>query len=416
MRNLTFFIILLTIPLSSFALDATYYRDTAAQSQFQTQTIQLLTITPEVEKLLAERNPQWQLTRRWPAQMELQRIYAVTHDPATGQIYFLTDDGFDFQVQQLNRDFSLSLLATYPLYPFHPDTGMPTFQLSVDEKSIIITTNEEILAVRRPGKRLWQIKNLPSRVIHAFQAAERMIIVGKREVISCDFRGGEREVLISGSQQRRMLEIQRKNPEITIAQAWPGIAPDELLLQLNTPQRELAGLWRFSLKTRKESKLLTLPFHPKHPMLRTPIDLQRFGDTLFLTVGMRQAGFPLQFGQYDLTNQTLSIPAARDYAVTDSAPVNTSQVTPKLMLPPELLIGGACFRQDNTLYCAGWPNLPEQSHDPIRQPGVSSIIDLELFPDGPVWQYPKVLGFYPGFEPGSVLIVEYGRITELRKR
>ncbi len=172
----------------------------------------------------------------WPPGEEPSEILASFFEPITEALFFLTCDEFDYKVMKLDHSNTVREIATFPRG--YQDSGVNQnrgWQLHANGNHLVAANSDRVYA--GTDGILTELRQFPFQISSVAFCKNRIFLGGEKELMSCDIRGEERQILFSASQTEKTLDIQKKHPELKIQTISVDAAGENLRIELKSTKR-----------------------------------------------------------------------------------------------------------------------------------------------------------------------------------
>ena len=345
-------------------------------------------------------NPAWKLEKLWPTD-KVHHISASTCDDH-GNIYFLTNDSFDFKIFQLTNDGKAELRWTFPLMRAVSSNIGEFMTMKVDRDTLLITEGRYVWVSQPNKKLLHSLSHFPFIIRSIWLQNGRLMLLGEKQLMSCDLSGKDRRTHFAANQAGKALDLLHTQPKIKFFAGGMGATSDEAILFYGGRP---GAMGKYSLSKNTFTEIVPLPEIDRHLY-----NVSKYKDHyLYSWAESPQLGaIGMQFA-YNLSSGKLTVIGSQinDYLKQfwKTMPVDMGISWEK----HHHITGSITYNGKYLLYSGGryrW----EMRDD---TPACSGIIDLATYPGGAVLKYPAVNGLYFHKDSKSFIAVEFYQITRI---
>lgn len=213
----------------------TWYRhETAARYPGLPEKLQAMAAEhqapPPAEKPSGDR---WKSVQLWPAGTEpaSEAILAAALSADGTEVFFLTEDDFDFRVMRLSGKGDAALVGSFPREPDQRKGVGSVWRMWTGDGRIVLADCRHVYAGSTGSEvPLRKIGSIPFALNAVWMQSGRIFILGNNTLASFDFRGGDRETHFSASQEGKTLALQRKFPECRAFYGCPGAKEGDVVV------------------------------------------------------------------------------------------------------------------------------------------------------------------------------------------
>ncbi len=354
---------------------------------------------------LQQLNPAWKIEKIWCPDGG-QKIYTSTTDN-DGNIYFLTDDSFDYQIFRLDDGAAPELCWSLPKMRNTAGDGLGPFMTLKVEQDTLLATEGRYVWVSRPGKKvLHRLSHFPFIIKDIWMQDGRLMLLGEKQLMSCNLFGKERKTHFSASQAGKSLSLFQQEPKAAFFAGGMGNTPDEAILFYGGMQ---SALGKYSLSKNEFTEIATLPGANEQNNI---YHVTRDNDYYFYSWAARpDCGINMQF-IYSLKENKLTVLGSR---INDFLKQFWKGMPSELGItwnPGHNIAGPIAYNGKYLLYSGGNGN-GRSKYQRENTAGCSGIVDLTEYPEGVSLKYPAVNGLYFSKDGKSLWAVEYYQVTKI---
>lgn len=351
---------------------------------------------------LQQLNPEWKLEKIWPAD-GIKDIYASTCDD-NGNVFFLTGDSFDFQIFQISDNGKVELRWTFPRMHNVPSDIGRFMTMKVDKDTLLLTEGRYIWISRLGKKLMFRLSNFPFLIKSVWLQGDRLMILGEKQLMSCDLSGKDRHTHFAANQAGKSLPLLQSNPLASFYFGGMGKNLEEVILFYGGRQ---GAMGKYCLSKNTFTEITSLPeFNEQRYIFSVS---QNKDNYLFSWAEKPQYGaIGIQF-IYNISSGKLTVLGSQinDFLKQfwKDMPRDMGIVWNK-----HHNITGAIVCNGKYLLYSGGGVKWEMRDD---TPGCSGIVDLTKYPEGVSLKYPAVNGLYFHKDGKSLWAVEYYQVTKI---
>ena len=354
---------------------------------------------------LQQLNPKWKMEKLWQVPGE-QKIYTSTGDDK-GNIYFLAADNFDYQIYCISGNAAPELRWSLPKLRDGGGDGLGMFMTIKVDNDILLATEGRYVWISQPGKKiLFRLSHFPFSIKDLWLQGDRLMLLGEKQLMSCNLLGKERKTLFAANQAGKSLPLFQNNPQAKFFAGGMGNTPDDVILFYGGMS---SALGKYSLSKNEFSEIAPLPGTDEQNYI---YHVTKFKDSYLYSWAARpDCRINMQF-VYSLNDNKWTVLGCRinDYLKSfwKGMPSNLG-----ITWNPMHNVAGPIAYNGKYLLYSGGNGAGHAKYQREISAGCAGIVDLTRYPEGVSLKYPAVNGLYFDRDGKSLVAVEYYQVTKL---
>lgn len=395
MKILLFF---LSAILAAYLPADDFFNNPEAMKTMRQRSVEFFRRDAAKEAELQNLNSEWNIEKVWPKE-GVQTIYTSIMDE-NGHVFFVTADNFDYQVCRLSDDGEVEIRWTFPR--LREGRSVDCFKMKMERDTLLITDGCFVWISQPERKLLWRIANFPFIIKDLWLQDDRVILLGEKQLMSCDRLGEKREMHFAANQMDKILPLFQTAPQAKFLAGGKGQNSDELILFYG---ERPSAIGMYSLNKKEFTPLATLPRVGEQGCFFNVT--QRNGLYLYCCAEASRCLWQAQIA-YSVAENRLILLGCSGEDILKSFWQEMPAEKGIRWLPEHCITGKMESNGHLLLYSGGSvPGLRETT------PGCSGIVDMKRYPSGASLKFPAVNGLYFHSDSKSIWALEFNEITRL---